>query len=66
MRSDKTDTKSMLTSRDFCKLTYKLFVTQCTSFLCKSREKWLADYISCGFDTTDWGKSYIVAFTIHQ
>ena len=56
----------MLTSRDFRKLTYKLFVTQCTSFLCKSREKWLADCISCGFDTTDWGKSYIVAFTIHQ
>ena len=63
MRSNKTDTKSTLISRDFCKLTYKIFVTQCTSFLCKSREKWLADCISCGFDTTDWGKLYMVSCT---
>ena len=58
-RSATTDTKSLLTSRDFCKLADK---TQSASFPCKSQEKGLVDCNFCGFDTIDWGKSYIVAF----
>ena len=61
-RNATTDTTSLLTSRDFCKLAYKIFVSQSTSIPYKSQEKWLADCKSCGFDTIDWSKSYTVAF----
>ena len=46
----------------FCKLAYKSFLTQSASIPCKRQEKWLADCNSCDFDTTDWGKSYTLAF----
>ena len=61
-RNVTTDTTSLLTSRDFCKLAYKIFVSQSTSIPYKSQEKRLADCKSCGFDTIDWSKSYTVAF----
>ena len=57
-----TDTKNLLVSREFCKLAYRMFLTQSTSAPCKSQEKWLADCKALGFDTIDWSKSYMVAF----
>ena len=57
-----TDTKNLLASREFCKLAYRMFLTQSTSAPCKSQGKWLADCKALGFDTIDWSKSYTVAF----
>ena len=62
MKDAKTDTKSVLSSEAFCKLAYKSFLTQSASVPCQSQEKWLADCNSFDFNTTDWGKSYTLAF----
>ena len=62
MKDAKTDTKSVLSSESFCKLAYKSFLTKSASVPCQSQEKWLADCKSFDFNTTDWGKSYTLAF----
>lgn len=62
MTSAKTNTKSLLSSEAFCKLAYKIFLTQSDSFPCKSQAKWLAHCNSHDFDSIDWGKSYTLAF----
>ena len=62
MRSAGTDTKCLLSSETFCKVAYKLFLTQSASTPCKSQAKWLADCTSCDIDMIDWGKSYTLAF----
>ena len=62
MTSAKTNTKSLLSSEAFCKLAYKIFLTQSDSFPCKSQAKWLAHCNSHDFDSIDWSKSYTLAF----
>ena len=65
MKGANTDTKSLLSSKAFCKLAYKSFVTQTASIPCKSQEKWLTDCNVCDFDTIDWGNSYTLAFLFY-
>ena len=60
MTSAKTNTKSLLSAGAFCKLAYKIFLTQSDSFPCKSQAKWLAHCNS--HDFIDWSKSYTLAF----
>ena len=60
MTSAKTNTNSLLSSEAFCKLAYKIFLTQSDSFPCKSQAKWLAHCNS--HDFIDWSKSYTLAF----
>ena len=60
--SQMQNTKSLLGSKDFCKLAYTLFIERHASPPQRSQSKWISDFQIYDVDKIDWCQSYSLPF----
>ena len=60
--SQMQNTKSLLGSKDFCKLAYTLFIERHVSPPQRSQSKWISDFQIYDVDKIDWCQSYSLPF----